>query len=126
MGSVNRAAQHLARRPQTPALHGAPTAPNPRPAPPPPPPQSAEDYRLDPKLHSACAPAAAQLCASEDPADALSCLTQRETELGWDCLEQVVRFQREVRGRTLLEGVGWGERLGGLGGGGGLAGSSRR
>ncbi|GBF94315.1 hypothetical protein Rsub_06937 [Raphidocelis subcapitata] len=59
--------------------------------------ESAEDYRLDPKLHSACSASADKLCAGEDAADVLPCLTTHQKELDWDCLEQVVRFQREVR-----------------------------
>jgi Golgi apparatus protein 1 len=60
--------------------------------------EAADDYRLDARLRGACEASVKTLCADVEPGDGreLDCLADKSKQLKWDCLEQVVRFQKEA------------------------------
>ncbi|KAI8477290.1 MAG: hypothetical protein J3K34DRAFT_398918 [Monoraphidium minutum] len=60
--------------------------------------EAAEDYTLDAKLNAVCEDQVDSLCGDVEPGEGreLDCLTEKSKQLSWDCLDQVVRFQREA------------------------------
>jgi len=57
--------------------------------------EAAEDYRFDANLYKACKSAVEKHCADGEGGEELDCLMENSKSLGWDCLEEVVRLQKQ-------------------------------
>ncbi|KAI8475756.1 MAG: hypothetical protein J3K34DRAFT_453290 [Monoraphidium minutum] len=60
--------------------------------------QAAQDYRLDAQLSAKCGPAVEEHCGDLEEGEGreLDCLAEKSAQLGWDCLAEVMRFQKEA------------------------------